>query len=163
MKKIVAIAVLLTAAIAFGTSEIAYDLYAKFKPALFFKGIYIGENLGIRQVNSDTQNKITASYGQLINYDFPVVEASGVANLNIKHGHTPAFWVDGGQVGDICLVATNVTVADGGLFDDVWFDCTVVTPNRVVVRYHHSASDGGLVDIGDAGYYIRLFSNSTQH
>ncbi len=128
-----------------------------------FQGPTVVEGTGTSQLKIGVQSTnstsgIRGSAGICIDYDFPVVAASGVANLNIMHGSTPAFWLDGGQVGDPCFLGTNVTKADGGLYDDVWFDCMVVTPNRAVVRYHHAASDGGLVDIGDAGYCVRTLS-----
>lgn len=162
MKKLlVGVLFLAVSGAAVAAAEGKFDRYAGFLPALFEKGIYIGKSVGERQPAKDTQNKLTATYGQDINYDFPAC-ATYAGGVTACHQHTPAFWVDGGQVQDTCDVSTNLTIADGGLLDEVTFDCSVVTPNRAVIRMHASNTDGGTTNVGDAGFTVRVFSHQAQ-
>ena len=140
-----------------GAALAALDIRAALN---WFKG---GAVIGSTSAITNTTNIIYGSHATRINYDFPACDTYGAGPVTACVHHTPAFWLDGGQVGDVCAVGTNVTVADGGLLDDVTFDCMVVTPNRAIVRARVVNTDAGLTNIGDAGYWVRTFSNQTQY
>ncbi len=119
-------------------------------------GVYIGSAATV-----STTNKITKSYqNDRFDWDFPACPAyAAAAGATICHQNTPAFALTGAAVGDVCFVNTNLTIADGGLINDVTFDTAPVSTNLVVVRMHVSDTDAGTTNVGDAGFFVRCFSN----
>ncbi len=149
---------------AFATAEAlgAIDVLAEFKPVALVKGLYIGKVKGSKKVQADVRNKLTATYATSISYDFPACAAYGAGTTTACHGHSVGFTLTGAKIGDTCLVSSDKTIGDGGIIDDITFDCQVVDTDVAVVRYHVTDSDAGVTDLPDAGFTIRIFSNQVQ-
>lgn len=117
-------------------------------------GFYVGTT-----ATSSTTNKVTGSYAPaLFNWDFPACTGSGWTGVTLCNNHTPGIPVPGARIGDYCGVTSDHGIADGGLPDSAFFDCSVIDTALVVVREHYTAADAGLYDAPDSGYSIRTFS-----
>lgn len=106
-----------------------------------------------------TGNKLTGHFSRVVDYDFAACPPPATGISTLCNQHTPAFWLDGGAIGDTVTVTSNRTIQDGGLVDDMWFDGQIVLPNQAVIRAHYAADDAGAYDALDASYTVRVFSS----
>ena len=139
-KLIAAGIVLLVAGIAWGA-----PVLQRLK-VLFTGGIAIGT---ASQVATST-NTITNALAGSGSFDSPAIGA-GAANC----ADSPPITVTGAVLGDPCIAA-NTT---GGPYLEVQESCHVTAANTVKVRLCAARADAGTVDLGDAGYRVRTFSN----
>ncbi len=143
------VAVVAIAAVAYAAPPPAQDLYRWVKAGLF---------IGSDSANTPG-NAITDSRATFISWDFPACTGAGWTGVTLCHNHTVAFAVPGARLKQNCSVTSDHGIADGGLPDSAFFDCSIIATDQVVVREHYSATDAGVWDAPDSGYSIRTFSN----
>ncbi len=144
------VAAVAIAAVAYAAPPPATDLFRWVKG-----GLSIGGTSGNTSSNAITDSRAPVKF----NWDFPACAGSGWTGVTSCHNHTIAISVPGARIGDVCQVSSDHGIADGGLPDSAFFDCSVVDNGLVVVREHYSAADAGVWDAPDSGYAIRTFSN----
>lgn len=107
----------------------------------FLEGIYVGTRSS--NVGNTAANLITRSVGALCDQDPPNI----LANDTYDFTHCT---VTGSQLGDPCFVAQPMDAS-------IMLNCGVVATDLVKVRAHNMAGDAA-VNLGDAGYYVRVLS-----
>lgn len=154
------LALLLIAGTAFGLAEALgkVDFFAETNPAHFIKGIYIGSaRTGTNRPTADVQNKMLDSRGAYFAYQFGTITAPLWQPGGCIDG--PTIIKTGVLVGDICEVASDRSIWDGGRPANVKFDCEVPGTGFIKLRACAMANDAGIaVTVIDAGYYFRTSS-----
>ncbi len=116
-------------------------------------GAYFGSTTG-----GTAAARITSSGGGCTFYDFPAISNTPGGAATSKNSWD--ITSTGSNFGDTCSVGTNFG-ADGGLglLQEVIPSCQVTATNVAQVRVTAAFSDGGSVDLPDAGWCVRTFSN----
>ncbi len=106
---------------------------------------------------ASVQNVITDTRGTYFAYQFGTITAPVWQQGGTVNG--PTIAKAGVRVGDVCMVASDRSIWDGGRPADVSFDCQVPATGYILLRASSLPSDAGIaVTVPDAGYYFRTFS-----
>lgn len=152
-KKLIAVAVFLSAAIAFAVPQVFYTKHSDPNPEWFSKGVFLGSTA--RNPVSSTSNMITGSFSATADHDFADAGFGEVQDFDIA--------VSGARVGDICFNPGIYTVLDGGgvavhlghAEASAFISCHVHATDTVEVTLYPVTQ----VDLPDASFTVRVISN----
>lgn len=109
-----------------------------------------GIAIGTASQTATSANTITNSLAGSGSFDSPAIGA-GAANC----ADSPPITVTGAALGDPCIAADTT----GAPHIEVQDSCFVSASNTVKVRRCAARADAGTLDLGDAGFRVRTFSN----
>jgi hypothetical protein len=111
---------------------------------------------------ANTANRVTNMLAGSTTYDFP---ALGNAPVDTPCATTWPVTVSGAsgvgaRIGDPCAVASDLGT-DGGavLLSTAQLTCQVTAAAQATVKLCVHLTDGGSYNLGDAGFFVRTFSN----
>ncbi len=90
-------------------------------------------------------------------YDFPSLDPT-VNGLGLPCAESWAVMATGAVLTDSCSASSNLGV-DGGaaLLSTAQLSCRVSAANAAVLKLCVQLTDGGSYNLGDAGFYVRVF------
>lgn len=152
---------MLIGAVAFAVKE-NVDKVTSPNPQWFQKGIYVGT--AAKNPASNTLNKVTNTSGAEYAWDFGSLSGSPSSLLPTCEATGRVTLTGGAAIGDNCDVqAFGIANADGGTalaYEVAAPRCHVIATNTAISVFCAAhMSDGGSVNIPDAGLRIRTWSN----